>query len=142
MADQDKSVPLNQAFAYILAAIFVLCPLLAYRDAPYIFGAQGLLHLILIVAAGGALSMAVMVDAGERLLAIVPGLIAGIGAAWAWHYILHDASSQLIPGDKLKLIVALLGGAAPGFLLLSLLRRKAAPAEVLKNQSGPNSIGT
>ena len=123
MTTLRKVIPLNQVIGYILAATFMLFPLLAYRDSPGLFGSPGLFHLALLTALGGAASAAAFANRGERLLSLFPGVTAGVCAALIWHAVLHTQIAASVPSTKLQLAITLGLGALLGFVVFWLLRK-------------------
>src|SRR5688572_1696319 len=116
-------IPLEEGLAIILAFITIVLPLTVYLDYPGVFGEYRTLKVLVIAALGGAASFGLYVEPGQRRLAVVAGLVAGLGAAAL--YVAY-VGVRLPPEDwmsRLEFYAVLGVGAAPGFLLLWVLRR-------------------
>jgi hypothetical protein len=95
-------------------------PLTVYLYYPGLFGEYRTLKVLVIAALGGGASFSLYVGSSERLLALVPGLVAGLGAAALY----VACVGGRLPMEHWILKYAALGiGATPGFLLLWVLRR-------------------
>jgi hypothetical protein len=113
-------IPFEEGLAFILALVTIVLPLRAHLYYPDLLGEYEILKLLVIAAVGGAVSFGLYVGPGERLLAVVPGLVAGFGAA-----ALYLACARFgLPMRHWMLRYAALGtGAAPGLFLMWLFRR-------------------
>jgi len=122
MEETRKVIPGHQAVGYILGACLVLIPLFAYRDAVELFGSPGALHLVLIVAGGGAVSCVALAERGDRMLALFPGLVGGACVALVWDTLLHSSFGASFVSGNFKVIVPIGIGAVPGAVLFRLLK--------------------
>lgn len=109
--------------AYISVIVFIWVPVTAYCDYRSLFGNWPLVKLLVFAGAGGALSFVLFAEAKDRVLAMVGGCVAGIGAASAYIYFLAPldrcVSSVSRPSSMLLVI-----GAVPGFLLMWLFKSR------------------
>lgn len=122
MTEFRKVIPGHQVVGYILAACLVLVPLLAYQDAVDLFGSPAVLNLAFLTGGGGAASAFALAARGDRLLALLPGLVGGICVAFGWDALLHSSFGASFASGKLKPTAALGIGAAPGLALFWLLK--------------------
>lgn len=111
----------RHATAYLVAIMFVWVPASAYCDYRLLFGSWTLATLFALASAGGAVAFALFTNTKDRLLALVTGSIAGIGAVSAYIYFLAPWDRCLKSRSSLILLFL---GAAPGFLLLWLLKSR------------------
>jgi len=118
-------IPFEEGLALILAWITIVLPLRVYLDYPVVFGEYWTLKVLVIAAVGGAASLALFVGPGERLLAVVPGLIVGLGAVALYVAYVGLRLPMEDRTSSLELYAVLGVGAAPGLLLMWLLRRVA-----------------
>jgi hypothetical protein len=121
--DWSGYVPVGEGLALVFSLATIVFPLRIYLwEGPDLFGEHPTLKVLAIAAVGGAGSFSLFVRPGERVLALVPGLVAGLGAA---------ALSMAFSGARLPLeglrylgFYPVLGlGTVPGFVLLWLARR-------------------
>jgi RsiW-degrading membrane proteinase PrsW (M82 family) len=120
--DWREYIPLEEGLAVVLAIVTIVMPLTAYLYYPDLFGEYRTLKVLVIAALGGGASFSLYVGPSERLLALVPGLVAGLGAAALY----VACAGGGLPMEHWILKYAALGiGATPGFLLLWLCRRVA-----------------
>ena len=123
-----EHIPFEEGLAFILAAITIVWPLTAYLDYPGVFGEYRTLKVLVIAAVGGAASFSLYVGPGGRLLALVPGLVAGLGAAAL--YVAY-VGVRLPMGDwtrRLEFYTVLGVGASPGFVLMWLFGASSTAA--------------
>lgn len=117
-----EHIPFEEGLAVILALVTIVLPLTVYLSRPDVLGEYRTLKVLVIAALGGAGSLSLYVGRGERLLALFPGLVAGLGAAALYVASLGGG----LPMEHWILKYAALGiGATPGLLLLWLFRRVA-----------------
>ena len=117
------SVSADFAIAAVVCFLFVCLPVLAYTDYPGIFGAFANLKLYGIAAFGMAASFALFVGRGQRLVAVFPGLLAGVGGIFLYFNApaLHSVLKVVFPVRWSFFVLAI--GALPGVLLLFLVYR-------------------
>lgn len=117
MANLKQTIPTNQAIAFVLWACLVVFPLLAYRESTDVFGTPALVHLAALTGFGGLVGTAVIARRGNRLLALLPGAVGGVGVALLWHYLLFTNPIEFIGQGKRALLVSIFVGASPGLAL-------------------------
>jgi len=115
-------IALDEGLAVVLSIVTIALPLTAYLYYPEVFGEYRTLKVLVIAALGGGASFSLYVGPRERLLALVPGLVAGLGAAALY---VACVGRELPMEHWILKYVALGIGATPGFLLLWLCRRVA-----------------
>jgi len=118
-------IPFEEGLALILAIITIASPLHAYLHNPDVFGDQRTLKLLAIATVGGAASFGLYVGPGERLMGVVAGLVAGLGAAALCAEWIRVSLPMAGWTRHLAFDLMLGVGAVPGFLLLWLFRRMA-----------------
>ena len=118
-------VPFEEGLALILAGITIVLPLHVYLDHPDLFDEYRIIAVLLVAALGGAASFALYIGSGERLPAVVAGLVAGLGAAVLCAAYVRVSLPMGGWTRHLGFYPMLGVGAAPGFLLLWLIRRAA-----------------
>jgi hypothetical protein len=122
--DWREHIPFEEGLAFILAAITIVLPLHTYlHDFPSLFGEYRTVKVLVIAAIGGAGSLSLYVGPGERLLALVPGLVAGLGAAGLCVTYLETRLPLEGWMHHLGFYPVLGVGALPGFVLMWLARR-------------------
>jgi len=115
-------IPFEEGLAIILALVTIALPLTVYLYHPEVLGEYRTLKVLVIAALGGGASLSLYVAPGERLLALFPGLVAGLGAAALYVASLGGG----LPMEHWILKYAALGiGGTPGLVLLWLFRRVA-----------------
>lgn len=115
-------ISFEEGLAIILALVTIVLPLTVYLSHPDVFGEHRTIKVLVIAALGGGASLSLYAGRGERLLALLPGLVAGLGAAALYVASLEGG----LPMEHWILKYAALGiGATPGLLLLWLFRRVA-----------------
>jgi hypothetical protein len=129
MKNTNQIIPTNQGIAYILAAIFVLCPLYAYRDVPELFGSAALFHLSLITAFGGGISTVAYFYGQKIIPALTSGVVGGASQAFIYSAAVHNASITAFTTQKLLLGITFIISLSFGYIVLLVLRK------VFKEQS-------
>jgi hypothetical protein len=124
MSDLREVIPANQIIGYLCGAVFMMFPLLAYRDATDLFGSgsRGMFTLSLITMLGGLLSGVAFANRGQRLLAVIPGIVAGFLVAAIWHWFLYGNAASSMPSGKLGIALAILAGGLAGYGLFWIFR--------------------
>jgi hypothetical protein len=120
--DWREYTPVDEGLGIVLSIVTILLPVTAYLYYPDLFGEHRTLKLLVIAALGGAASLSLYIGPGERLLALVPGLVAGLGAGALF---VACVGGGLPMEHWILKYAALVIGATPGFLLLWLCRRVA-----------------
>jgi hypothetical protein len=121
--DWREYISFEEGLAYILSVLTIVLPLNVYLDHPGVFGEFATLKLLGIAALGSAVSFVLYCGTGQRLLAVVPGLVAGLGAAGLFLAFLEFRQPAEDVARRLGFYAAVGVGAAPGFLLMWVLRR-------------------
>ena len=122
MNNSNQIIPANRAISFILMAIFVLCPLYAYRDAPELFGSPAIFHLSLVTAFGGGISAAAYFFGKELVAGLVSGVIGGVSLAYIYSEILINFSNAAFATHKMLVGISFIISLVIGYLVMSLFR--------------------
>jgi hypothetical protein len=91
MAHTARSLrqPLSRDFAAgaVIALLFVAVPVAAYADYPGVFGESARLKLFAFCGLGMSAAFSLFVGRGKRLIALMPGLAAGLSGAGLYLYV-------------------------------------------------------
>ncbi len=81
--------PLSRDFAAgaVVALLLVAVPVAAYSDYPSVFGESASLKLFVFCGLGMSAAFSLFVGRGKRLIALMPGLVAGLAGAWLYLYV-------------------------------------------------------
>lgn len=86
------------AASAVVALLLVAVPVAAYSDYPSVFGESASLKLFVICGLGMSAAFSLFVGRGNRLIALMPGLVAGLVGAGLYLYVpqalLGHASSR------------------------------------------------
>jgi hypothetical protein len=74
------------AAAAVVALLLVAVPLAAYSDYPSVFGESASLKLFVFCGLGMSAAFSLFVGRGTRLIALMPGLVAGLAGAGLYLY--------------------------------------------------------
>jgi di/tricarboxylate transporter len=113
------------AAAVVVVMLFVFVPVAAYVDYRSLYGEFAELKLFFFGGLGMSAAFSLFVGQGQRVLALVPGLVAGLSGIALYLYLPAPPLSvapNAAPSGYLWFVVVLVG-AAPGMLLYWLLRR-------------------
>jgi len=113
------------AAAVVVGVLFVGVPIGAYVHYRDLYGDFAELKLSVFGALGMSAAFSLFVGRGQRVLALVPGLVAGLGGVALYLYLPAPPLSvapEALPSGYLWSIVFLVG-ATPGMLLYWLFRR-------------------
>jgi di/tricarboxylate transporter len=124
MSQFREWVSCDFAAAAVVVALFVFVPIAAYVDYRDVYGEFAELKLFVFGALGMSAAFGLYVGRGRRVLALVPGLVAGLSGIALYLYLPAPALNVApeAPSGYLWFVVFLVG-ATPGMLLYWLLRR-------------------
>jgi len=108
--------------AVVIAGLFAAVPLGAYAENRGIYGAFAAPKLFFLVGFGMSAGAACLAGRGRRVLATIPGLLAGLTSVALYLYVPAIAALDEAFPRKWMVIVLVLG-AIPGFVLYGLLGR-------------------
>ena len=113
------------AAAVVVALLFVGVPIKAYAHYRHLYGEFAELKLFVFGALGMSAAFSLFVGQGRRVLALVPGLVAGLGGVALYLYLPAPALSVApeAPRSGYLWSFVFLVGATPGMLLYWLFRR-------------------
>jgi hypothetical protein len=124
----DMNIPLNEGLAYIVGFAGVVLPSLVFWQygGEELIGAFALVKLLGFTGVAGALTLALYAGSKAWRLALLPGVVAGVGASGLLvAYSTALARTSMSTGEIGIVCVA---GAVPGILLFKLLSiERAAP---------------
>jgi hypothetical protein len=129
----EKSVSDNEisrvfGIAIIIFLVLAILPTVGFLQyGELLFGEHAIAKLFLLSSIGGALSSSICAEGSkQRLIAILPGILMGIGVPIA--FILYVWLLQRESLMKIELVLLVLLGAFPGALLRSAMIQKT-PSE-------------
>lgn len=125
MIEFRERLSLDYAAAVVVVMLFVFVPVAAYVDYRSLYGEFAELKLFLFCGLGMSAAFSLFVGQGQRVVALVPGLIAGLSGVALYLYLPAPPLSvapSAAPAGSLWFIVVLVG-AVPGMLLYWLFRR-------------------
>jgi hypothetical protein len=73
--------------AALVALLLVLVPVAAYSDYPAVFGESASLKLLVVCGLGMSAAFGLFVGRGKRLIALMPGLVAGLASVGLYLYV-------------------------------------------------------
>jgi di/tricarboxylate transporter len=115
----------DYAAAVVVVMLFIFVPVAAYVHYRSLYGEFAELKLFFFGGLGMSAAFSLFVGQGQRVLALVPGLVAGLSGVALYLYLPAPPLSEApkaAPSGYLWSIVVLVG-AAPGMLLYWLFRR-------------------
>jgi len=113
------------AAAVAVVMLFVFVPIAAYVDYRSLYGEFAELKLFIFGGLGMSAAFSLFVGQGQRVLALVPGLVAGLGGVALYLYLPApplSVAAKAAPSSYLWFVIVLVG-AAPGMLLYWLFLR-------------------
>ena len=115
--------PLSRDFAAaaVIAFVLVFVPVAAYSDYPNVFGESASLKLFVVCGVGMSAAFSLFVGRGKRLIALMPGLVAGLAGAGLYLYV-PQALVGVAPSRQWG-YAAFVVGALLGLLLYWLARK-------------------
>ena len=115
----SEYIPFNQGIAYLIGLLTWVVPIGSYRDFPEIFGDYLFFKLIVIACIGGITSFALWAKSGDRLIAALAGLVAGIGVGVSITWFLEINGTV----GKTASAILIFIGIIPGFIIMRVLQR-------------------
>jgi len=81
--------PLSRDFVAgaVISLLLVAVPVAAYSNYPNAFGESANLKLFVFCGLGMSAAFSSFVGRGKRLVALMPGLVAGLAGAWLYLYV-------------------------------------------------------
>ena len=115
----SEYIPFNQGIAYLVGLLAWVVPISSYRDYPEIFGDNLFFKLIVIACIGGIISFALWAKSGDRFIAALAGLVAGIGVGVSITWFLELNGTV----GKTASAILIFVGIVPGLILMWVLQR-------------------
>ena len=120
-----EQLSFDYAAGVVVAVLFVGVPIAAYLDHRSLYGEFAELKFFVIGALGTSATFSLFAGQGRRVLALVPGLVAGFGGAALYLYLVAPAISVRPSASRYDLLwfCVFFVGATPGMFLYWVLRR-------------------
>jgi hypothetical protein len=131
MSQFREQLTFDFAGAVLVVLLFVFVPIAAYVNYRNLYGEFAELKLLVFGALGMSAAFSLFVGEGRRVLALVPGLVAGLSGVALYLYLPAPAlsvASEAPPSGFLWCIVFFVG-ATPGMLLYWLFRKLRGDSE-------------
>jgi hypothetical protein len=114
-----EQLSFDYAAAVVVAALFVGVPIAAYVDHRSLYGEFAEVKFFVMGALGTSAAFSLFAGQGRRVLALVPGLVAGLGGAALYLYLLVPAISVPPSASRYGILwfIVFFVGAIPGIFL-------------------------
>ena len=133
--DYSMKIPIDKIIGSLIGITTVLIPNFAYwsADCSGLFGNSPLVGLMVFTGCGGCFTFLFLAEKGKRVLALLPGIVAGLGGSC----MTYIAAKQLGPHPlQVRLIcTTVLLGAMPGYYLAVFLREKKGSVRAFEQNS-------
>jgi hypothetical protein len=116
-----QSLSRDFAAGALVALLLVAVPMVAYSDYPSVFGESASLKLFVFCGLGMSAAFTLFFGRGKRLIALMPGLVAGLAGAGLYLYV-PQALLGVAPSRRWGYL-AFVVGALLGLLLYWLVRK-------------------